>query len=343
MRLPKRPRMIAEAAASGGLKWYLEILIFLPVFFVPALVQGIVQIVCEVILTAAAGRGRGPEIAEWYLIISLFLTAVTTAAVILFCKFFQHRSPRTLGFCGPRPALEYLVGCLVGAALFGGAVLLCVLTGSLTLSPQRFPMGMWLFYLVGFLIQGMSEEVLCRGYFMVSLARRNHLALAVFLNSLVFSLLHLGNNGVTPLALFNVLLFGLFASLYVLRRGSLWGACAMHSVWNFLQGNVFGISVSGNVTRVSPLTATRTAGHWIWHGGAFGAEGGLAVTWVLLVGILLALFLMKDRPDREPPVDASARPDPAPTVGTSAPQGYDPFSAPESEPEKEKNDENGSV
>ena len=300
MFLPKRTDMIREAAEKGGLKWYFEILVFLGVFLTAAIAGAVLQIIPDLLISLAFGNGQRALAHECSLIVSLFLTAVTTVMVILFCKFVQHRHPRTLGFRGTHPVREYLVGLFVGAALFCGAVLLCVLTGSLTLTARSFSVGLWILYLAGFLIQGMSEEVLCRGYFMVSLARRNHLALAVFLNSAFFSLLHIMNDGVTPLALFNVMLFGIFASLYVLRRGDLWGACAMHSIWNFLQGNVFGVRVSGAETRVSPFSAAQTDGHWAWHGGKFGAEGGLAVTLVLLVSIAVVLFLLKNRPEREP-------------------------------------------
>ena len=89
-------------------------------------------------------------------------------------------------------------------------------------------------------------------------------------------------------------LFGVLASLYVLRRGNLWGACAIHSMWNFAQGNLFGAAVSGNRSGPSLLRAEAIASGSasLWNGGAFGPEGGLAVTLVLLAGIAVLLFLI---------------------------------------------------
>ncbi len=319
MSMPKRPAMVREAAAKGGKKWYLEILIFIGVFVVAMVAEGIPTFVLQLILSISTGELIPTEYPDWYTVGSLFATGLGTVVVILFCRFVQKRDIRSIGFRKERAAVEYLVGAAVGTVLFAAAVLICVLTGSMTLDPQRFAVGVWLLYLMGFLIQGMSEEVICRGYFMVSLARKNHLAVAVFVSSLAFSLMHIFNSGVTFLALFNILLFGVFAALYVLRRGNLWGACAMHSLWNFVQGNVFGISVSGTGAGVSPLAATANEQRTVWNGGAFGAEGGLAVTIVLTVGILLVLFVMKDR-EADAPQEVTVSGDPSVNV-----EGYDPF------------------
>jgi membrane protease YdiL (CAAX protease family) len=105
----------------------------------------------------------------------------------------------------------------------------------------------------------------------------------------------LGNPNVSFIALINIFLFGLFASLLTLRRGSIWMVGAIHSMWNFAQGNLFGIPVSGLTGLPSPLTATVKEGTWqtLISGGSFGLEGGLAVTVVLLVACGLVLFLPK--------------------------------------------------
>lgn len=55
---------------------------------------------------------------------------------------------------------------------------------------------------------------------------------AVIANSVIFAALHLLNPGVAPLAIVNLILFGIFASCYFIRRGNIWGIGALHSVWN---------------------------------------------------------------------------------------------------------------
>ena len=139
------------------------------------------------------------------------------------------------------------------------------------------------------MVQGMGEEVLCRGYLMVSGGRRYPMWVAVFSNAVIFAALHLLNYGISVLAFINLSLFGVFASLYFIKRGSIWGIGAFHSIWNLVQGNFWGLSVSGGATECSVFRTTMVEGRDIINGGAFGPEGGLAVTVVLLVGICVLL------------------------------------------------------
>lgn len=89
------------------------------------------------------------------------------------------------------------------------------------------------------------------------------------------------------LVIVNLLLYSLFAAFYALREGSLWGVCAFHSAWNWAQGNFFGLAVSGNQADGGMLFDLMEVGPDWFTGGAFGPEGGLAVTLMLLVGIAI--------------------------------------------------------
>ncbi len=93
-----------------------------------------------------------------------------------------------------------------------------------------------------------------------------------------------------PLALLNLVLMGIFMGLYAMREGSIWGISALHSAWNWVQGNFFGFEVSGNSARGGTLiNLTETGPDW-FTGGTFGPEGGLVVTIFLMIGILVILF-----------------------------------------------------
>lgn len=221
------------------------------------------------------------------MLISLFTTIATVAGVLVYCLAIERRNLTSLGLIRRGAIPEYAIGLAAGLGLFGLPVLLCSVTGALTLSPaETMPsLGLMLLFFVGFLIQGMSEELLCRSYLMISLSRKWPLWACAVSNALLFSLLHISNPGVTAVALMNIFLFGLFASLLTLRRGSIWMVGAVHSMWNFAQGNLFGIPVSGLAGSPSPLVAEMGEGSWqtLVNGGSFGLEGGLAVTAVLAV------------------------------------------------------------
>ena len=94
-------------------------------------------------------------------------------------------------------------------------------------------------------------------------------------------------------ALINIVLFGIFEGILIIKRGSIWMAASVHTVWNFAQGNIFGVSVSGTAKTASLLMTEFAEGSAaaFWNGGAFGSEGGFAVTIVIAVAVASALFL----------------------------------------------------
>ena len=261
--------------------------------FIPVLL--LTQLGREALTTVGLSPFPTPVTSAVYLTVSLFATLATVAVVLLYCLLAEGRSLLSLGFTRRGAAVEYAVGILGGLVLFGLPVLLCVVTGTLTLTlaepaPSLLPL---LLCLGGFIIQGASEELLCRSYLMVSLSRGLPLWACAVINALLFSLLHLGNPGISVIPLVNIFLFGIFASLLTLRRGSVWMVCAIHSIWNFSQGNLFGIPVSGMAGLPSPLRAHVAEGNWqsLVNGGVFGLEGGLAVTVVLAVACIVVLLL----------------------------------------------------
>ncbi|CDC93985.1 putative uncharacterized protein [Roseburia sp. CAG:380] len=143
------------------------------------------------------------------------------------------------------------------------------------------------------MIQGLAEEVICRGYLLVSLSRRNSVWYSVILSSGVFMAMHMSNEHVTVLAYINLFLCGLLFGLLFVESGSIWMVAALHSGWNFLQGNIFGISVSGTAKASSVFDSSFADGWSFMNGGDFGLEGGLAVTIVLAVGIYVVYRRME--------------------------------------------------
>lgn len=242
----------------------------------------------------------------WVTLLSLFLFITITLAVYVCRVKIQKGTLLSLGFTRKGALPQYLIGYAAGLGAFGLSVLLCVLTGGLRFDAQALPSftdGMWIvLFFLGYLVQGMAEEVLCRGFLMTALTRRNSRLTAVLVNSAFFAVLHLANPGLTPLAFVNLFLFGVLASLLVLKTGSIWPAAALHSAWNFAQGNLFGISVSGMSRKYSLLNVSMTDAA-LWNGGAFGMEGGLCVTFVMLAGVALLVLW---NPKRDPALPAAA-------------------------------------
>ena len=288
-----------------GMFWLLEILVFIAVFIVSGIVQSVFMMPMELIIQLqhpemmeAAVSGDMDEYTRifneatsenMYVIVMLFSTVGIIIITLLFCKLIQKRKMTSLGFVKKDMVKEYLIGMGGGFILFSVAVLICVVTGTMKFNgiSENFSFGIFLLYLLGYMVQGMSEEALCRGYFMVSMSRRYPVAAGIMANSLIFASLHLFNSGISILAFINLTLFGVFASLYFLKRGSIWGIAAFHSVWNLVQGNVYGVLVSGTSSDCSVFSTTMVEGKELVNGGTFGLEGGIAVTIVFIAGIIV--------------------------------------------------------
>jgi membrane protease YdiL (CAAX protease family) len=227
------------------------------------------------------------------ILISLFFTAIVTILTIVFCRYIEGRSLYSMGFVKEKAVSGYFVGLLIGTGMFAISTLIAWLSGTLEYRGIVLggSIGLLILYLFGFLFQGMSEEVLVRGYLMVSIAAKKPIILAVIINSALFAIMHLLNSGITVLSVINLILFGIFASVYMLRNNSIWGVCALHSAWNFTQGNVFGILVSGQSVNASILSFEPTETGTLINGGRFGLEGGLAVTIVLVAAIVISALL----------------------------------------------------
>ncbi len=90
----------------------------------------------------------------------------------------------------------------------------------------------------------------------------------------------------------NLFLFGIFASVYAMNEGGLWGVFAIHSFWNWAQGNLLGLEVSGSLIGGTTLINLKENGSDLLTGGAFGPEGGLAITIVLVIGCAILFYYM---------------------------------------------------
>ena len=223
----------------------------------------------------------------------LFATVAATVVMMLYVKHIEKRSLRTMGFVKEHAVSDYLIGMVVAFVMFAACVGICVVTGAMTFDGYvlngRYVM-LALFF-VAFIIQGMSEETVCRGFMMTSLGSKGGAVVGVLFNSVFFGLLHLNNSGLTVFSMVNLILFGLFMSVLVLKLNSIWMACAIHTVWNFVQGNFFGILVSGSDMGPSVFRFISVPGMGLWNGGSFGMEGGLATSIVLTLATVIVLLL----------------------------------------------------
>lgn len=189
---------------------------------------------------------------------------------------------------------QALGGVAVGAGLTVVAVLWIVVFGNLTVTLKVNSHTLALALLELFILStaAMSEELMFRGYPFHRLVETTGPVFAVVAMSLLFGFAHGGNPHASRLAMVNTCAIGALLCTAYLRTGALWMPWGIHFAWNTALGLVFGLPVSG-LTEFAVVLRTRAAGpRWV-TGGAYGIEGSVVGTIVILLGFIPVILLTR--------------------------------------------------
>jgi hypothetical protein len=221
---------------------------------------------------------------------------------LLWVWFFERRGVADVGFAGPG-AWPFLKGLFWGLGALASVVALISLLGGYSIegagrwaTPTAAMLLPFAAYGLAFIVQGSTEELLIRGWFMQLVASRHGVTAGIVLSTIVFSALHGANikpSDELVLGLLNIVLVGAFLGLYAAQEGSIWGVCGWHAAWNWLLGLGFGLEVSGGDLGAGALVVDLKSNGgvpWWITGGAFGPEASIVTTGVLLAGFLWLLF-----------------------------------------------------
>lgn len=165
-------------------------------------------------------------------------------------------------------------GMLAGLLLFSAVIGVLYLLGSYHVIGTNMD-AQWLpaLLMVG-LGAGIGEEIITRGALFRIVEEGLGTWVALIVSAMFFGAAHIANPGATlwssaAIAIEAGLLFGM---LYHVTR-SLPVCMGLHAAWNFAQGTIYGVPVSG--TRANGwLVSTRSGPDWL-SGGAFGAEASV--------------------------------------------------------------------
>ena len=235
------------------------------------------------------------------LLITLFSFAFISLLVFFRVKVIEKRSFSSIGFNKNNWLKKYSLGFLIGLAMMSIIVLILFPFGYITVEKNPIqPVGISatarvLIILLGWIIQGATEEIVTRGWLLNVLSTKYNIGVGLLISSTLFGLMHLTNPNVNYIAVINIILVGLFYGLYVIKTNDLWAVCGMHSAWNFAQGNIFGFKVSGLDVSVGSLIDLNLVGSDFVTGGIFGPEAGITATFILLASIGILLFIDKKR------------------------------------------------
>jgi membrane protease YdiL (CAAX protease family) len=176
----------------------------------------------------------------------------------------------------------------IGAGLFVFVAPILTRAAEVEVQPRsRIEWPSFLFLSIILLFGAVGEELLFRGYAFQILIRALGPFATIFPVSVLFGLAHMNNQNVTALGIVNTMLWGVLLGCAFLRSHDLWLPIGLHFGWNWTLP-LLGENLSGFTMSVTGL-ALRWKASPLWSGGAYGPEGGLLTTGVVL-GLLYYLW-----------------------------------------------------
>lgn len=226
-----------------------------------------------------------------FILSMLYGTVISSLLMYIFAKKYLNRNNLSLGLSSPNKIKNYLKGALLGFVMISGVFLQLKIyrQSQVSLNKSNVPVEIFLVFFIGWVIQGFNEELMCRSILMNYFAAFNGVRSAIITNSLIFAILHLGNDGFGIFPFVNIFLMGVIFSLLFYLSDDIFLPAAVHTFWNFAQANIYGINVSGITQSNISLIKTQLTGNPFLTGGAFGVEGGFITFWIeaIIVGVLL--------------------------------------------------------
>ena len=223
---------------------------------------------------------------------------IVIGVTLLYWKLFRKKTLSDMGIT--KQLGNYFVGAAAAILLVGLSVLAVMLTGAIKYHGifKSIDFAMILLMLGGFIIQGAMEEILCRGVVLMSLKDKVPLPVGIGLSTVVFMIPHLstlseGKPIFVLIGMLDLIIISVIFSLLTIRYDSIWAACGLHSVWNFLLFSILGLNLSGNDTKTAAIFDMRSVGENIFNGGEYGIEASVVTAVVLSAAAVLIFILNK--------------------------------------------------
>jgi uncharacterized protein len=228
----------------------------------------------------------------WSMMLDEFAVLVAAVLPALLLGRVERRPWGMYGLPG-RPVFGKLfwMGAVWG---FGGITLLLATmyglrvfaVGHLALHGARI-LKFAVFWVVMFLLVGLYEEFLFRGYTQFTLARAIGYWPAAAVMSCTFGLIHLQNAGEQWVGLLAAAAIGFFFCLTLRRTGSLWFAVGFHAAWDWGETFFYSVPDSGTMFPGHLLKSSFHGPRWL-SGGMVGPEG--SVLCFLVIGVVWVGF-----------------------------------------------------
>jgi hypothetical protein len=261
--------------------------------FVPSLLPGIGVLKLVGWLFNLPG---GKDIASPINIIFMIVVASGLAiAAYITLRWVDKRPYELLGLNFSLSTIKEIIsGFAIGASNLVIVVAVLSILGFLKISWNGidFVIGQSIFIYGLVFIGGASiEELANRGYIFQALCEGTRTWFALFATSLIFSIVHLFNQHMSAASILFLFVHGILYAVAYLKTRSLWTAIGVHWTWNWMQGPICGVPVSGSVISNSLFTA-QPQGPDILSGGQFGVEGSILAS---LISLVIVVFVWRTK------------------------------------------------
>ena len=234
--------------------------------------------------------------AQTITLITYYGYIIISGVALLYWKLIEKKPLSEMGLTNHFG--NYFIGAIIGVLLLAVSVVAIILTGNIEYHGvfENADILVIVLLIGGFVVQGATEEILCRGVVFRSLKEKTSLAIAMDISTLMFIIPHLSSlfdGGVIygVFGIINLLLISTIFSLLTIRFKSIWAACGLHSFWNAVLYSVLGLNLSGNDETVTAIFNMQSVGENIWNGGVYGIEASLITTVVLAFAAILIMVI----------------------------------------------------
>jgi membrane protease YdiL (CAAX protease family) len=232
---------------------------------------------------------------------ALATTAVLTGVYVLYLiqvgawvTRWERRPFGTVGLTRERAGRNLLRGAGLGVAAY---LALLGLLGGLGMVETRSQPGLgWglvvpaaVIALLGWGVQALGEEVIYRGWLLQVVAARTGIGIGVAVSTAIFTATHFIVGEINVVLLANLVLFGVFWSLWALREGGLWGVFGWHAVTSWVSENLVVLGEGAGYGRLQDglLLGAAETGPDILTGGNIGLEASILTSVLLVIGIVV--------------------------------------------------------
>ena len=222
------------------------------------------------------------------------LTIVWAAIVLglyaLFVRMMEKHWPTDLSLRRLIP--HTLLGLLVGFIFITLVVSTITASGYATVDWNGFSGKRQFSMFMLFLAVAVGEEMIFRGVIFRWLDERWNTWVALLISAILFGMMHISNENATWWSSLAIAIeAGLLLGAAYKWSGTLWVPIGIHWAWNYVQGNVFGLAVSG-MQLSDRILETTVNGPDIITGGAFGPEASIIA---VILGTLLTIVFLTNR------------------------------------------------